>query len=83
MREDIQYKAINNLLYIVCYLFVLKLTKMTIEDYEKRDSSILVYLDYMINKHKKLEEKYPLSHNQAKRKAYQDIRYKMTPKNER
>lgn len=47
------------------------------------DVDIIKYLDYMIKKHKELEDKYPASNNQAKRKAYQDIRYKMTSKNEK
>lgn len=53
---------------------------MTLEDHQKRDAHIIKYLNYMINKHKVLCDKYPLSENNAKRKAYKDILHKMTYK---
>lgn len=53
----------------------------TVEDYKRRDASIVSYLKFMIAKHRDFEEKYPLSDNQAKRKAYQDCLFKINKGN--
>jgi len=54
---------------------------MTLEDYIKRDKHITTYLKQMVDKLQDAKHKYPQTFHatqDAKRRAYKDILYKMT-----